>query len=203
MMKRHRLWLLAFLLPMAVAGLIAARAAADESSALHPPHGAKVALVVFEDLQCPDCARAHPLLQEAVKTYKIPLMHYDFPLPQHSWAMNAAVLARYFDGKSHKLGDEFRDEIFKHQSEITPDNLRPFAEKFAAEHKTTLPFAVDPQGKLAAAVVADREFGKRVGITHTPTIYVVTNKRTGTPFVEVVDRTQLFQLIDAMKKEAE
>jgi hypothetical protein len=30
---------------------------------------------------------------------------------------------------------------------------------------------------------------------------VVSNKHTGTPFVEVVDRNQLFQLIDTMKKE--
>jgi len=32
-------------------------------------------------------------------------------------------------------------------------------------------------------------------------LYVVSNKRSGTPFVEVVDRSQLFQLIDTMKKE--
>jgi hypothetical protein len=29
----------------------------------------------------------------------------------------------------------------------------------------------------------------------------VSNKTQGKPFVEVVDRTQLFQLIDAMKSE--
>ena len=29
--------------------------------ALRPPKGAQVALVVFEDLQCPDCRRANPL----------------------------------------------------------------------------------------------------------------------------------------------
>ncbi len=60
---------------------------------------------------------------------------------------------------------------------------------------------VDPQGKLAAAVVADRDLGKSIHLEHTPTIYVVSNKTQGKPFVEVVDRTQLFQLIDAMKAE--
>jgi len=38
-------------------------------------------------------------------------------------------------------------------------------------------------------------------LQHTPTLYVVSNKRSGTPFVEVVDRSQLFQLIDTMRKE--
>ena len=37
-----------------------------------------------------------------------------------------------------------------------------------------LPFAVDPQGKLAAEVKADYALGQRIGIEHTPTIWVVT-----------------------------
>ena len=37
----------------------------------------------------------------------------------------------------------------------------------------------------------------RIGIEHTPTIWVVTaNNTKGAPFVEVVDRTKLYQLID-------
>jgi len=40
-----------------------------------------------------------------------------------------------------------------------------------------------------------------VGIQHTPTIYVVSNKTQGKPFVEVVDRSKLFELIDTMKRE--
>src|SRR5260370_369187 len=33
--------------------------------ALRPPAGARVAIFEFEDLECPDCARANPLLKEA------------------------------------------------------------------------------------------------------------------------------------------
>ena len=60
---------------------------------------------------------------------------------------------------------------------------------------------VDPQGKFADEVRADRDVGQRLGLEHTPTIYVVSNKTQGKPFVEVVDRTQLYQLIDAMMNE--
>lgn len=169
--------------------------------ALRPPKGAEVALVVFEDLQCPDCRRAAPLVSEAAKTYKIPVVIHDFPLPMHNWSYQAAVIARYFDAHSKALGKEYRDYIYEHQPEINPENLRSFAEKFAAEHKMDLPFVVDPQGKLAAEVNADRDLGQRVGIEHTPTIYVVSNKTQGKPFVEVVDRSQLFQLIDEMKQD--
>jgi protein-disulfide isomerase len=201
-MKRKRLWLLVVLLPLAILSILALSARAQDASVLRPPAGEKLALVVFEDLQCPDCSRANPLLEEAARTYKIRLVRYDFPLPMHPWAYDAALFARYFDTRSEKLGNEYRDYIFQRQAEITKDNLRGITEKWAAEHKTSLPFVVDPQGKLAAGIRADQELGRRVGIQHTPTIYVVSNNRQGTPFVEVVDRTQLFQMIDAMKAEA-
>src|SRR5271165_2117405 len=173
-----------------------------DTSMLRPPKGSKVALVVFEDLQCPDCARAAPLLHEAAKKYNIPLVQYDFPLPMHNWSFEAAVNARYFDTKSKTLGDDYRLFIFQNQPQITPQNLRGITERFAADHKVTVPFVVDPSGEFAAKIKADYAIGQRVGIEHTPTIYVVSNTTRGTPFVEVVDRTQLYQLIDKVIKEA-
>jgi len=182
--------------------LIAALAPAqDKATILRPPKGASVAIVIFEDLECPDCARAAPLVEEAARTYKIPVVRHDFPLQMHPWAYDAALLARFFDTHSKAVGNEFRDTVFKHQLEIAKDTLRSFAEKFAAAHKIDLPFVVDSDGKLAALIEADRQRGLQLGLQHTPTLYVVSNKRSGTPFVEVVDRSQLFQLIDTMKKE--
>jgi protein-disulfide isomerase len=189
---------LALLVVLALAWLAVAQ---DKASILKPPKGASVAIVIFEDLECPDCARAAPLVAEASRTYKIPLVRHDYPLPMHPWAYDAAILARYFDTHSKAVGNEFRDTVFRHQLEITKETLRPFAEKFAAAHKIDLPFVVDPEGKLAKLVEADRALGKQLDLQHTPTLYVVSNKRSGTPFVEVVDRSQLFQLIDSMKKE--
>jgi protein-disulfide isomerase len=208
--KSNRLGLLAVL--AVLISMIAPGAQAEDASVLKPPKGARVAIVVFEDLQCPECARTHPLLEEAARTYKIPLLRYDFPLPLHSWSQQAAVLARYFDGFKAKptvvasklktpaatLGDEFRDEVFKHQQEITKENLREFAEKFASAHGVVVPFIVDPQGKLAAEVARDHDLGERIHIVHTPTIYVVSNSLSR----EVQKRDDLFETIDAMQKDA-
>jgi protein-disulfide isomerase len=180
---------------------ISAVAQQSVNPALRPPKGAQVAIVIFEDLQCPDCRRAAPLVEEAGRTYKIPVVRHDFPLPFHTWSYDAAIIARYFDTHSKALGNQFRDYIFSNQLEVTPQNLRGFAEKFAAEHKIDLPFVVDPEGKLAALVNADKELGKAIKLQHTPTLYVVSNKRTGKPFVEVVDRSQLYALIDEMMKD--
>ena len=169
--------------------------------ALRPPKGSPLAIVVFEDLQCPQCRRDAPLVAQAGKTYKIPVVRHDFPLPMHNWSFDAAVMAHYFDSRSKQLGTDFRDYIFEHQPEIFPTNLRQFAEKFATDHKVDLPFVVDPQGKFAAEVNADREIGKGLNLQHTPTIFVVSGKPHGKPYIEVTDITQLYQMIDAMKAE--
>jgi protein-disulfide isomerase len=168
-----------------------------DPSALKPPAGTRVAIVEFQDMECPDCARANPLLREAAAKYKIPLLRHDFPLPMHAWSFQAAVNARWFDTKSKALGDEYRDQVFANQiSIVSPDALRQFTDKFAHSHGVGLPFALDPQGTLANAVKTDYALGQRIGIEHTPTIWIVTANSKGAPFVEVVDRTKLYQLID-------
>jgi protein-disulfide isomerase len=174
--------------------------AADEAvnPVLRPPKGSPVAIVVFEDLQCPQCRRVSPILVQASKTYKIPLVRHDFPLPMHNWSYDAAVMARYFDSISKSLGNEFREYIFSNQLEINPQNLRGYAERFAAEHKVDFPFVVDPQGKFAAEVNADRDIGKAIKLDHTPTVYVVSSRNPNRPYVEMKEVSQLYQLIDAM-----
>jgi len=187
-----------------VVALLVTAAFAQEAvnPALRPPKGAQIAIVVFEDLQCPQCRIQAPLVQQAAKTYKIPVVRHDFPLPMHNWSYNAAVFAHYFDSYSRQMGSDFRDYIFEHQPEIFPTNLRQFAEKFAADHKMDLPFVVDPQGKFAAEVNAERDLGKDLHLDHTPTIYVVSSKSKSHPFLEVKQpKDELFQSIDAMKAE--
>src|ERR1035441_6288275 len=113
--------------------------AQEAPEALRPPKGSQLAIVVFEDLQCPQCGRVAPLLAMASKNYKIPLVQHDFPLPMHNWSFDAAVLARYFDTHSKDIGNAFRETVFEHQLEINPQNLHAFAEKFSNEHKIGLP----------------------------------------------------------------
>lgn len=170
-------------------------------SVLRPPKGSQVAIVVFEDLECPMCRRTAPLVEEASKTYKIPLIRHDFPLPMHPWSYQAAVMARYFDTHSKTVGNEFRDYVFQNQLEIDAQNLRGYAEKFAATHKVDFPFVVDPNGKFAAEVNADRDLGKAIKLDHTPTVYIVSNRNPSRPYVEVKDNNQLYSTIDAMMKE--
>jgi protein-disulfide isomerase len=203
--SRRRLAGLSFAFALAALVAIPARAqfgAPDttqvhDPAALKPPPGARVAIIEFEDLECPDCARANPLLKDAAAKYNIPWVRHDFPLPQHNWSFQAAVNARFFDTKSKTIGNDYRDQVFANQISIeTPVDLQQFTQRFAAQHGVALPFAIDPMGRLSQLVKDDRDLGQRIGIEHTPTIWIVTSAAHAPPFVEVVDRTRLYQLID-------
>ena len=197
-MKFHLKFVLAFLAVMAFSTL----GFSADASSLKPPPGAKVAVVMFEDLECPDCARAYPVVWEAANAHHIPVVLHDFPLSKHPWSFDAAIFARFFDTKSQKLGNDFRGYIYQNQPQITRENLRQYVQKFADQNKVPLPFAVDPEGKLKEKVQADYALGQRIGLEHTPTIFVIGNGGPSTPFVEVVDRNQLTEKIEEMQKKA-
>ena len=169
-----------------------------DPSALRPPAGARVAIVEFDDLQCPACAAANPILKDAAAKYHIPWVRHDFLIPYHNWSRVAAIDARWFDQKSKALGDEYRDQVFASQASIyNPDSLAQFTQKFAQSHSMALPFAIDPQGKLAHEVDADVDLGHRTGIRSTPTIFVVTASGKGAPFTQVMNPAQqLYTAID-------
>src|ERR1700685_3547139 len=91
---------------------------AHEPSALKSPPGARVDIIEFEEMECPDCAAQNPKLKQAAADYKIPWVRHAYPLPFHAWSMQAAVNGRWFDTKSKKLGDDYRDEVFANQPSI-------------------------------------------------------------------------------------
>lgn len=179
--------------------LLCMAAFAADGSALKPPAGARVAVVVFEDLECPSCARAYPVVWETANAHHVPVVLRDFPLAIHHWSMEAAIFARYFDTKSQKLGNEFRGYIYQNQPNITPENLRQYVQKFADDAKVPLPFVLDSDGKLKEKVLADRTMGEKAGLVHTPTIFVIGN---GVPFVEVQEPDKLGEIIEDMQKKA-
>jgi protein-disulfide isomerase len=174
------------------------RTQVHDTSALHPPEGARVAIVEFEDQECPMCGHDNPVLKAAAEKYGIPWVRHDFPLKMHAWSFEAAVNARWFDTRSKKLGDEYRDAVFANQGSLynNADLLRKFTQTFAQSHGVALPFAIDPQGKLAAEVTADYNLGVRIGIDHTPTVWIVTSHSRGAPFIEVTNIDNLYQIID-------
>ena len=181
--------------------MVATSGFAADGTVLKPPAGANVALVVFEDLECPACARAAPLLERAAEVYKVPLVVHDIPNPGHPWAYDATVAARYIEQKyGRAMSDPFRAYIFQSQPQITKGNFRSFADRFALTHKIDLPMILDPQGQIAADIKKEIDLARQVKLEVTPTIFVVSRNRWQE--VKEKDAAQLYAVIDKFKREA-
>jgi len=171
-----------------------------ETSTLKPPAGAKIAIVEFEDPECPYCAYAAPMVRTAAKQYGIPLVHHDSLIPSHNWSRAAAIDARYLEDKvSAQVADDFRLDVFKNQARIANrDDLQNFAQKWFKAHGQAMPFLIDPSNHCAAQVQADCDLSDRLGVAHTPTIVVVTAKE----WIEVTNPTQLHAAIERAELDA-
>lgn len=166
-----------------------------DTSILKPPVGAKVAVYEFDDLECPACAHALPIVHAAVARYKIPLVHRDYPLTEiHVWSFDAAVTARYLQDKvSAGLADDFRRDVFASQTKISSkDDLARFTGQWFQAHNVSLPFVMD--ASCQNEVKADRALGDRIGVgPHgTPCIFVVTQESA----TEVADIDRLNEMIE-------
>jgi protein-disulfide isomerase len=160
-----------------------------------PPPGAKVAIIEWEDPECPYCARAFPLIQKATQQYHIPLIRHDFDMPYHHWSRQASIYARYLQEKvSPALANEYRGAVFAAQTRIaTTDDLNRFTQQFFTTHGKQLPANVDPTGELAKQVDAETQLGLKMNPhMYTPTIIVATPWH----WFEVRDLANLDQAID-------
>jgi protein-disulfide isomerase len=73
-----------------------------------------------------------------------------------------------------------------------------FTRRFFQQHGLQMPFVPDPAGVLAKEVQADHSLGEKMGLQHTPTIFVCTQNQ----WVQVTDVAQLYQTIDQMMAQA-
>ena len=171
-----------------------------DTSMLKPPAGAKVAVIEYEDLECPACAHAFPIVHTAVNHYHVAMEEYDFQIPGHAWSHDAAIFSHYLKATvSPELAEEFRREVFASQMRIaSKDDLHNFEQSFMSQHGKQIPFVVDPTGEYDREVNASTNQGMKLGLNHTPTIVVVTP----THWTEVADVSDIDQAIEQAEAEA-
>jgi len=147
---------------------------------------AKVALVNFDDLECPFCAKLHSeLFPNTLEHYKglIKIVYRDMPIPElHPWAMHAAVNANCLAAQSGTAYWNYVDYVHTHGEDITgPDRdvkkSEAMLDKLALEQG-----GIDKldAAKLSACVARQDESGIReelklsdsLDIDQTPTLFV-------------------------------
>ncbi len=180
------------LLTLAMVNLSAAATGVVEGNADSP-----VKVLIYEDLQCGDCANFAVLLEQKILPrygLKVAFVHKDFPLGKHDWARPAAIAARWVYEQDRSLGITFRRELMAEQNNVTSQNLKSWLTEFAMRNE------LDPKGildalsdkRLTALVDQDLQGGVARGVSHTPTVYV-----GGQPFVETILYEDLARALDA------
>jgi protein-disulfide isomerase len=174
----------------------AAMTLAAQSPLVEGNTSSAVRVIIYEDLQCPDCANFRQMMdKDLLPKYKttVAFEHRDFPLPKHNWARRASVAAKYFQTLSPDVAIEFRRSTMAKQEQITDATFNEYLGNFAKTHK------VDPAKAIAAlddpALIAEVEKGYREGIArgiaHTPTVLV-----NGEPFIEEFPVADVIKTID-------
>jgi protein-disulfide isomerase len=172
------------------------RASASRNDVVEGNPASSVRVLIYEDLQCSDCARFRVMLdQKLLPKYgtRVAFIHRDFPLGKHDWAVPAAVAARWVNEQSGELGIIFRREIMAEQDGITAQNLKQWLIDFAYRNH------LDPKGiiasltdqRLNAAVDQDRQAAVARGVNRAPTVFV-----GGVPFAETIIFDELARAID-------
>ena len=184
-----RFWLAAAL---ALTSSFAAEQHLTEGAAQSP-----VRVIIYEDLQCPDCADFRKMLDETLLprfASKVRFEHRDFPLAKHAWARKAAIAARFFEETKPGLGLEYRKYSLSNLRQIHAEDFNDHLAQFAKSH------GVDPakatasltDERLAALVEQDYQDGVARGIAHTPTVLV-----NGRPFVETFPAEDVAKAIES------
>ncbi len=169
---------------------------------------AKVEVVVFDDFQCPYCARMYStLFNDVMKTYgdRVRILYKDFPLPNHPWAVRASLDANCLAEQSSDAYWDFSDYVHLNQREITGEK-RPIPEQLAVLDKQAAEVAAKRNldaARLTACIktASDKEIvasiaeGDSLGINSTPTLYVngeeVVGAIPGREFRRILDRALL------------
>lgn len=159
-----------------------------------------IRVLVYEDLQCPDCATLRRMMDEQLLPKygaRVAFEHKDFPLARHAWARPASMAARHFQAVKPELGVEFRRRVMADLRTISPDNLAGYVAAFARQHGTEPDKAVASlkDEALARLVEADFQEGVARGVAKTPTVFV-----DGQPFIERFTAEEIMKALDAALK---
>ena len=155
-----------------------------------------VRVVIFEDLQCPDCADFRAMMDEQLlPRFKstVAFEHRDFPLPKHDWARKAAIASRYFESVSPDLAIEFRKATMRDQAKITAENFEAHLASFAKSQKADAAKATAALSDktLQDRIEAEYQYGVARGIARTPTVLV-----NGEPFIEQFPAVDIIKYIE-------
>lgn len=131
---------------------------------------APVVIAVFNDFQCPYCARLVPLFKQVLDTYpeEVKVVFKHFPLRSHRFARQAAIAA-LAAGRQGKFW-EFQNQLFRNCSQLSDQKLQEIAKELSLDEELFKKAMKDP--KIVTVINKDLREGIQAGVKGTPTVFV-------------------------------
>ena len=140
------------------------------NSATKGPADAPVTLVLFDDFQCPYCARLVPTIEQIMQAYpnQVRVVFKHFPLSMHKFARQAAVasIAARNQGKFWPL----HDQLFANYNQLNDEKIRALAASVDLDMEQFDKDIQDPA--LQQEIAADMQLGTSSGVRGTPAVYI-------------------------------
>jgi protein-disulfide isomerase len=140
------------------------------NSAVHGAENAPVTITIFDDFQCPYCARLVPTLDQVLAAYptQVRMVYKHFPLSMHKFAKAAAIasIAARNQGKFWPL----HDKLFANYNKLNDALIRELAESVGLDMVRFDKDMADPA--LQREVAADTQLGTQAGVRGTPAVYI-------------------------------
>ena len=140
------------------------------NSATKGPADAPVTLVLFDDFQCPYCARLVPTIEQIMQAYpnQVRVVFKHFPLSMHKFARQAAVasIAARNQGKFWPL----HDQLFANYNQLNDEKIRALAASVGLDMERFDKDIQDPA--LQQEIAADMQLGTSSGVRGTPAVYI-------------------------------
>ena len=166
--------------------------------------GAPVEIVVFDDLECPFCAKMHSQLFPALLDRygsNVRIEYKDYPLSQHPWAMRAAIDTNCVGSQSSPAYWNLVDYIHTHASDIggTEHSLEKSnqmldtmaLDEAKKNNLKTEEIEACIKKQDQSAVKASMKVGDELGVEATPVLFINGEKLEGAyPLVDV------FRMVD-------
>lgn len=163
-----------------------AQASGDESynpipigqSPVLGPADAAVTVVMFTDLECPFCARAHEEVKQVLaENPDVRLVFKHYPLPFHQAALPMSIAA-ITAGEQQKFW-EYVDLAYAGQQGVQPETLKTFATQAGMDvEKFTQTFGRQDQLDF---IQKDVDLGRELGVNGTPTFFINGARIEGFP----------------------
>lgn len=140
------------------------------NSATKGEKDAPVTITVFDDFQCPYCARLVPTLEQVMDAYpkQVRIVFKHFPLSMHKFARPAAIasIAARNQGKFWPL----HDQLFANYNKLDDAKIRDLAESVGLDMARFDQDVSNPA--LQQEVASDIQLGTKAGVRGTPAAYI-------------------------------